>query len=44
MAFKISRRLWVDGVQDLAETVGSRPSVSFGGGHVGFYVFPFGVG
>ena len=33
-----------DGVEDLAEAVGSGPPVSFGSGHVGFYVVPFGVG
>src|SRR5918993_365705 len=33
-----------DGVQNLAKTVGSGASVCFGDGHVGFYVFPFGVG
>jgi hypothetical protein len=33
-----------DGVEDLTQTVGPWVSVSFGSGHVGFYVFPFGVG
>jgi len=33
-----------DGVQDLAKAVGPGPSVSLGGGQVGFDVFPFGVG
>jgi site-specific DNA recombinase len=33
-----------DGVQDLAETVGPRPSESCGGGQMRFYVFPFFVG
>jgi hypothetical protein len=33
-----------DGVEDFTETVGSGASLSLGGGHVGFYVFPFGVG
>ena len=27
-----------------SKTVGPRPSVSLGGGRVGFFVFPFGVG
>ena len=33
-----------DGIEDFTERVGSGASVSFGGGHVGFYVFPFGIG
>jgi hypothetical protein len=33
-----------DGVQDLTKAVGPRPSTSFGGGQVGLYVVPFGVG
>ena len=33
-----------DGIEDLAEAVGPRPSVSFGGGQVRLDVDPFGVG
>src|SRR5215204_2858271 len=33
-----------DGIEDLAKTVSPRPSISLGGGHVGLYVVPFGVG
>ena len=33
-----------DGIQDLAKVVDPGASISFGGGQVGLYVFPFGVG